>query len=475
MESLPYKTDLGYIPALALFDKPSINTGVISHKWIEYRPISQISNTGVLEFMIPGTANTYINLKCTTLHIKGKVVKKDGSDLNKRDLVSLINAPLQSMWSQIDLSLQNKVINSEISTNYPYKSYIDLLLNYNDNQLQLSSQLFFKDRAGYFDIIGPTNAGMFIRSKLVANSQIIEMEAPLCLDFCEQDRYIINGVPIGLKFWPSNSEFYLRSDDIESGFRFQITDAYLNVCMAEVSPGILVGHAEGLKYSPALYPFFQSNVKGYSISAGVYEHSIDNIFQGDIPAEIIVGLVSSQAFSGEYSKNPFNFNHYDLNYCGFYVNGESVPKRPLEPNYSTGGDNGNNRNKRASRENRKPKETPTESDPTDPPPKLLPPAQEEEDTHITSYVEAYLSLFGHEYDNSRTPSIEMRSYPNGYCLYKFQINQDSDREDQLSLIRRGSTRLHLKFKKPLPESVTVVVYARFPRTLQIDQARNVFF
>ena len=160
------KSDIGYVPALALFDKPSVNTGVISHKWIQYRPISQISNTGVMEFYIPGTSDRYINLKCSNLQIKGKIEKGDGSKLSDDEFVGLVNAPLHSIWSQIDLSLQQNVINNEVGTNYAYKAYLDLLLNKSSAQqsYQMSSQLYTPDRAGAMEDIKNTPGGLFLRA-----------------------------------------------------------------------------------------------------------------------------------------------------------------------------------------------------------------------------------------------------------------------------------------------------------------------
>ena len=81
------QTEFGYIPSLALFDKPPVNTGVLSHKWIQHRPISQISNTGLLEFTIPGTSSSYINLKSSFLQIQGKIVKENGKNIEETDKV----------------------------------------------------------------------------------------------------------------------------------------------------------------------------------------------------------------------------------------------------------------------------------------------------------------------------------------------------------------------------------------------------
>ena len=329
------KSDIGYVPALALFDKPSVNTGVISHKWIQYRPISQISNTGVMEFYIPGTSDRYINLKCSNLQIKGKIVKDDGSKLSDDEFVGLVNAPLHSIWSQIDLSLQQNVINNEVGTNYAYKAYLDLLLNKTSAQqsYQMSSQLYTPDRAGAMEDINNIPGGLFLRARETAKSREIQIEGPLCLDLCQQERYILNGVPLKLKFWPSKPAFYLLSKDEKSQYCFQITDAYLNICTVEVSPGILVGHAAGLEHSPAVYPFFQSKLKTFDIAEGLYSYTVDDIFQGDVPSDIIIGLVSAEGYSGKYNRNPFNFQHFNVSYCGFLVNNSPVPKETIEPIY----------------------------------------------------------------------------------------------------------------------------------------------
>lgn len=64
--------------------------------------------------------------------------------------------------------------------------------------------------------------------------------------------------------------------------------------------------------------------------------NIDDVFQGDIPESLVVGLVSSRAYSGDYTLNPYNFQHFNCNFAAFYVDGKSVPTNPKEPNYSKG-------------------------------------------------------------------------------------------------------------------------------------------
>ena len=466
------KTEFGYIPALALFEKPSVNSGVIGYKWIQYRPISQISSNGNLQFTISGTSNYYVNLKNTYLQIKGQIINTGTQKpITKLDNVALENLPLQTLWSQVDLAFQQKIINSRVGTNYAYKAYIDTILNNSSDEMlnQLTSQLFVKDDAKFFD--HQINQGYRLRKTFTAGGKELEMEGPLYLDICQQERPILNGVDINLKFWPNKPTFVIAS---QSGdYYFKINDAVLNVCMVEVSPAILVGHAAALKESTALYPYQQSDFKAFSIPSGQYEHSIDNIFQGDIPSDLVVGLVSSKAYQGSYDKNPFNFHNFDCSYCGFFINGVSTPTQPYQPLFSN--EANKKKGKRALPDSKPPSER--EGLEHSSPSEKIPSITTDDSSDNVAYVNSYLSLFGQKYHSAKNIPISMAEYPFGYCLYKFQVSENATDEEGengfVSIPRRGHTRLTLKFRKPLPEGVTVIIYAHFPRILQIDEARNI--
>lgn len=62
--------------------------------------------------------------------------------------------------------------------------------------------------------------------------------------------------------------------------------------------------------------------------------TLDNVFLGQLPKRVIVGLVSNKAFNGDFKANPFNFQDYMLNFFSLYIDGEQIPSRPLQPDYS---------------------------------------------------------------------------------------------------------------------------------------------
>ena len=44
-------------------------------------------------------------------------------------------------------------------------------------------------------------------------------------------------------------------------------------------------------------------------------------------------MMDNDSYNGNYKKNPFNFQHYNLTQIGISVNGEEVPFKPLKLNF----------------------------------------------------------------------------------------------------------------------------------------------
>ena len=411
----------GYTEGLALFQHPVTDVGHGGNKWVEYRPINQLTEGAPLEFVVAPTASTYIDLERTYLYVKAKLVKGDGTAIAKTELVVPSNLLLHTMFSQVDLSLQQTSV-SQLGAHYPYKAYLDVLLNTVDSQ-ELEPQMFFKDQIDMEDtnLAQPKNMAILSRYAVIHESKMFDMMGPLQLDMAQQDRYLLNGVPLTLKLWPSSDKFRIMASDATQKYKVLISDASLKVCHVKINPNILIAQNELLKSTPALYPYQKSNLKTFSLPAGQFSFTADDLFQGEVPTSLILGIVSSSAYNGDYGKNPFNFKNYDCNFVGFYVNGESVPTHPYTPNYRT-----------------------------------------------SIYLDLYQTL-NHK-GSSRAVPIGRADYGNGYSLYRFEFVGDTP---LTSPSMRGHTRLELKFGTALPETCTVIVYAKFAALMKVDQARSI--
>ena len=423
---------------LALFQPAKKEQAIQRTEWINFRPIGQISKGSSIEFVIPGTSNDYVDLAKTRLHIKGRILKADGSPIGAEDNdVAVVNSMLHSAWRQVDISLGQKVITTTVGCNYPYKSIVDTLLNYGHNpkDSQLQAEGYFKDEAGYMDDLS-SNIGHVQRAQLTKNGTIADFEGPLHMDIFQQKRAIPSGVQITIKLFPSDDSFRLYTES-GNAYEFEVTDAVLKVCHLKLSPTTLLAHNESLKVTPAVYPFWKSDIKSFAISAGSMMFSTDDCFQGQVPNKMIVGFTSSAAYSGNFSRNPFNFQHFNLNFLEMAVDGTPVPSVAFQPQFQ---------------------------DFTEPGGSIT--------TLAVGYIHEYLSLFKSNYPQSDGNWISRNDYPGGYCLYVFDVRSETNK-DLFSSIQSGHTRLSARFASPLSDPVTLIVYGVFPAEFKIDQTRNV--
>ena len=306
----------------------------------------------------------------------------------------------------------------------------DILLQSNTDMSNSLAQgaLFFKDVSGEMNdhrLVG-NNKGFNARAELTKRGNIATMEGTIFNDFMmDQSRLLLNGVSLNIKLFQANDNFRLLTPLEEKEYKLVITNAILKVCQVTVHPAMILAHDKTLSETPAVYPFWSSNVKSFTISPGSQTFMIDNIYHGNVPSKIIIGFVTNDAYSGNIRLNPFNFTHANVNNLEITVNGIPVPHRPLKPNFAN-----------------------------------------------NDYIPSYLSLLDSNYDVQNGIIITSKDYPNGYSLFLFDL-QSYLHTDIMSKPIKGHVRINLSFATALTSSINAIVYAKFPDIVTIDQARNV--
>ena len=432
--------DIGVNSELLIFSPPVTNAGIDSINWIDYRPVNQLSEHSSIEFTVPGSGASYIDLRRSRLYVKAKIVKGDGSAINSaEDSVGPVNLWLHSLFSQVDVYFQQKLISSS-GTTYPYKAMIDTSLNYGSDsrESQLQAALYYKDSASgdqYMDAVtfkamdAVMNTGLKKRAEFTEDSREVDMEGVLTSDVFNLDRYLINGVEVRIKLFQSKDPFRLMAKDGDKErYKVVLTDCVFKVCKLNLDPGLLTAHGDTIKTTPAIYPYTKTDLRSFSIAKGTYSIRIDDIFNGTVASKLVCSMVKASAFSGSYDRNPFNFQHCNIEFIAFYANGQSIPARGLQPNFEK-----------------------------------------------KNFIEAYQSVFNgtgldtkdfgcystrEEYDQGNTL---MAFCPDGYILTA---------GDQASL-RRGNLSLEIRMSKALEEPMTLLVYGSFPSAFQVDASRAV--
>ena len=416
---------------LDLWVIPPTQTALESTHWVPHKPLTTLDSSSTVEFSIPGVGHEYIDPARTLLYVKAKIVKANGTDIVAADNsdAAPVNYALHSLWSQVDVSLNQKVI-SHSSMTYAYRAYIESLLNYDSSakESHLTQRMWYQDTPGHFDSLDEEeNIGLATRRELTANSRAFELMGPLHIDFFNQDHFLLNNVELRIKLTRNKDAFTLMST--AGTEKIKLLDATLYVRKVVVSPSVLLGHAQALEKSPAKYPVNRVDIKTVTIAQGLRDKSLDNLFMNQLPQRIIIGFMSNRAFNGDYSLNGFNFQHFNLNYLSLNADGHPVPSQPLTPDFSNG-----------------------------------------------LYMEAYNTLFSgtgiHWKDEGN--NISFPDYPLGNTLFAFDLSPDlSASEPHWNLQRQGTLRLELKFAAPLVEPINCIVYAEFQNLIEIDKHRNV--
>ena len=413
-----------YAANLAIFSKPQADVSILRREWVEVRPTGVLTDGSAVTFDVKG-GEAYIDLKNTRIRTTVKVVGANGEDIPVTAKVGVINHLLHSMWNQVDLRIQNTTIHP-VGPYYPYKSFLDTITTATkeEQDTQLALSLYTKDYGTDMDDTDPTsvnNLGLRERFQMTSGSKLVEMVGKLNIDFFNQERLLLNGIPIQVSLIPSRDRFTLMTKDNKVEFKLKIVSVSLDVCMAHIAPCIALGQQTALLHANALYPTMQSHLNTFTIDRGHRTGWSDNLFLGKIPDKLYVCMVASAAYEGSFQRNPFNFQHFNLSYLSFLLNNQSVPAQPLQPQFDD---------------------------------KL--------------YASSYDTLFTPQ----NKPNITYRNYREGYAIFALQVASHFKNKIQ-PIEQRGNGRLLLKFDKPLPEHITVIVYGIFNSVVQIIGDRSV--
>lgn len=415
---------------LDLFALPSTQTSIESGQWSNYSPVSSLTDDGPIEFLIPGSGDDYIDLSHTLLLVKAKIVNRDSTPISDTIKVGPVNNWMHSLFSQLDVYLNQKLISPPNNT-YAYRAYIETLLNYGRDakRTHLTCGFWYDDTAHHMDTCDKENEGFDTRWQLSKGKEV-EMMGHLHGDIFNQEKFLINGVEMRIKLVRTKETFNLMCSDVDSKFKVNITNASLLVRKARINPSVLLAHQKVLSSTTAKYPITRAEVKVLTIPTGVQGKALDNIFLGQIPKRCVIGFVNNTAFNGSLNTNPFNFAHHNINLFSLYVDGQQIPACTLQPSFDT--------------------------------------------DMITSAYNTLFSGTGIHFMNEGN-YITKYDYTGGFCLMAFDLTPDlcANSQSHWNLIKHGSVRMEVRFDKALTATVNCIVYAEFDNVIEINKNRDI--
>ena len=298
-----------------LFSIPPTQQSLEKGRWIDYRPLSSVTNDdSAITFLIAGT-DEYLDLSKSILVVEGSVQAGDGSNLSTGQAsVAPVNNFLHSLIKQVDVYLNGKQVTPAMGT-YPYRSYIETLLNYDVSakKSQLSSALYFKDTPGKMEdtgslprdvdityntkptgsnstftfhssgnhagkksggsnstfawaeddittkvmIPGKGNQGFAKRQEYIKDSKQFVLAGPIFSDVFMSDRLLLNKMELKVVLNHSSNAFCLMDKNNtgnEVNPKVKLSDVVLKIRKVKVDQAIRDSTELLLKQTPALYP-----------------------------------------------------------------------------------------------------------------------------------------------------------------------------------------------------------------------------
>ena len=414
--------------ALCLFDEADVQMDILRTVRVDYYPVHNIVPGAPIEFKVPGTPDDYVDLGDIRLLMHLKIVRKDKKALDAAtDDVAFINLPVSSCFQDVFLKIADTQVEGGQHL-YPYNGYLSSLLQFHPSakKTHMEAWGWHEDSPGEFSDLA-NNEGHKERKALTAGGKVREVNGPLFLDLMRQARYLLPSTNIHLKLLPAKAEFLLLAKT--NDYDYEIVKCELQVPRVSVMDTVLSGHNKGLDKYNAKYILNHVDLTYFTITKENRLFIKDGLYQSQVPKWLAIGLVDHDAFNGNIAKNPFDFQHFNLNKIALYRDGELVPGQILTPDYDN-------------------------------------------DHFSRAYNQTMDAL--HYFNTDDSNGMTMEHFKNGYNLYVFDLTPDTTAQGpHRHLMRTGSLRLELGFKKLLPTAVTVVLFALVDAKLEVTKLRDI--
>lgn len=333
MSSIPKKV-IRLDPSVHLFRKQLTDDCVVLEDLVEIRPTTTIKKGQPITFDLVASSDLFLD-PSIICKVWFKVTNPDGSTIGNDAPVAPINNLLHSMWNKVEVVLSGKEI-SPSNGSYMYSAYLSnqFLKSSIVKQDQLQTAFFYEDEPDHFDEVDPSeNSGFKQRALLISASKVVCVSGRLMGGIFDQEKLIPPQFNVALRFFPNRDSFLLMSGTATTNEIVTITDMVLQYKKIRLAPSLSIAIAKGLSVQPAVYPI--NNVQVVVFEEPTNTTLINRILTrySQVPERILVGIVSTAAYNGAYSDNPFNFERKNCSFAEITVDAQRYPYNGYQPLY----------------------------------------------------------------------------------------------------------------------------------------------
>ena len=263
-----------------------------------------------------------------------------------------------------------------------------------------------------------------MRSDALIESREFEMRGPVAMDIFKQEKPLLGKTRVLIELERNSPEKVLNSIKPNADFKLEITHCKLEVPVLRMRTDIEEANESMLQKRPALYPFEKSCIKKYYLASGIYSYEIEDMWQNFIPSELKVFMIPSANYNGSYKLNFMKLVNNKVKSVGFKVDNTPMPGEAMSLKYGA-------------------------------------------DLHQSLLGDA-VSAISMAYPEAQWSANYQFRLP----VFVFDLRNTSSR-NVLPLVRKGLSKLEVKFETPLAENCILFVSAKFPAVMKLDSNRRV--
>jgi hypothetical protein len=344
-----------------------------------------------------------------------------------------VNNFLHSLFSQVQVRIGNTEVENT-NSNYPYRAFLENLLCYGreHKETQLQNEMFYKDTAGQMDDFLTANKGLVARrARYAYQGGYFSMKGRLKSDIFNMNRYMLPQVNLQVVLTRSTPAFCLMGPksimEKYPDLRIDITDAALQVRRVKISQSTILQHAMMLEKTAAKYPVRRVIMRCLNTPFQTMSFSLSGIHRGIMPSRVVVAFIENTAFTGDITKNPFNFINLSVLSLKLKMASVNLPYSDgLTVNYKT-----------------------------------------------KQYIQAYDAMSQNLGNIANDISYE--EFGAGYTVYPFDLTPDMCDLGHFNPLRDGALELEVVLSKQHDTAFQTLFYLSFDNVIEITKERGVQF
>ena len=221
------------------------------------------------------------------------------------------------MFCEIAVELNGRNV-GDSSQLHPYRSIIESLLNYckKTQQTRLLCEGLTQDTTRHMNVtaVGENNACLNARAATFARSTVVEFVGRPHTDVFHQDRLIPPNIDLYIQLMLFLNNFMSKSaapaqGAVQENYKLVIQSVNFIIRIKQLTSTALKAHMELLHLQNIIHHYTRVQMKHLAILTNQTSINFGNIFTGDLPDLVIVGLVSDADLAGGYQNNLFNFQN----------------------------------------------------------------------------------------------------------------------------------------------------------------------